>query len=93
MMDDGSLLIQVHPRSSAHHRVAEALEASLEALGVDYIDLYLMHWPQALIPDEGQPLITMQGRFASPSESPTFNETWADMEKLLDSGTHHYSAS
>lgn len=26
-------------------RVAEGLELSLQALGVDYLDLYLIHWP------------------------------------------------
>jgi glycerol 2-dehydrogenase (NADP+) len=66
--------------------VREAFDASLEALGLDYIDLYLMHWPQALIPNDDQSINTMTGRWASPTESPTFNETWADMEKLLDTG-------
>jgi glycerol 2-dehydrogenase (NADP+) len=34
-----------------HHRVAEAFEESLASLNTDYIDLYLMHWPQADAPD------------------------------------------
>ena len=29
------------------HRVREAFEDSLAALDIGYIDLYLMHWPQA----------------------------------------------
>lgn len=34
--------------SAAHHaKVAEAFETSLKNLGLDYVDLYLMHWPQA----------------------------------------------
>ena len=33
--------------SWAHHgSVREGFEASLKALDVGYIDLYLMHWPQ-----------------------------------------------
>ncbi len=32
---------------SDHHRVQEALDRSLTKLGVDYVDLYLMHWPIA----------------------------------------------
>jgi diketogulonate reductase-like aldo/keto reductase len=34
-----------------HGRVAEAFETSRKALGLEYIDLYLMHWPQAEVPD------------------------------------------
>lgn len=30
-----------------HGRVEEALDTSLAKLGVDYVDLYLMHWPMA----------------------------------------------
>lgn len=28
-----------------HHRVSEGLESSLEDLGLDYVDLYLIHFP------------------------------------------------
>ncbi|ESK94052.1 aado keto reductase [Moniliophthora roreri MCA 2997] len=63
--------------SEDHGRVAEALERSLENLGVEYVDLYLMHWPQAF---------SEKGTTLSPEESPTLVETWKMMEKLLDSG-------
>ena len=33
--------------NSDHDNVEEALNASLAALGLDYVDLYLMHWPMA----------------------------------------------
>ncbi|KAK1230492.1 hypothetical protein PQX77_006420 [Marasmius sp. AFHP31] len=36
-----------------HHRVAEAFAESLHKLNDDYLDLYLMHWPQATV--EGRP--------------------------------------
>lgn len=39
-----------HPlpfRWSHHGSVREGFEASLKSLDVGYIDLYLMHWPQA----------------------------------------------
>ncbi|EJD41241.1 Aldo/keto reductase [Auricularia subglabra TFB-10046 SS5] len=60
-----------------HHRVREGFEASLQALDIDYIDLYLMHWPQAH--DES-------GNALPPETSPTFVETWHEMEKLLETG-------
>ena len=32
-----------------HHKVEEGFETSLKNLGLDYVDLYLMHWPQAQV--------------------------------------------
>ncbi|KIK65214.1 hypothetical protein GYMLUDRAFT_220485 [Collybiopsis luxurians FD-317 M1] len=65
-----------------HGRVEEAFEESLKNLNSDYIDLYLMHWPQAGKPDNG-----IWGDVAFRlHESPTFVETWKDMERLLGSG-------
>jgi glycerol 2-dehydrogenase (NADP+) len=34
-----------------HTRVEEALNKSLELLGLEYVDLYLMHWPIAMNAD------------------------------------------
>lgn len=34
-----------------HTRVEEALNASLERLGLEYLDLYLVHWPLAMNPN------------------------------------------
>ncbi|GAA6024316.1 hypothetical protein JCM10207_009263 [Rhodosporidiobolus poonsookiae] len=59
-----------------HHRVKEALDRSLKAFGLEYIDLYLMHWPQAII----------DGSCVPYGQSPTFSETWTDMEALLSTG-------
>lgn len=56
--------------------MAEAFEGSLKALDIEYIDLFLVHWPQASI----------DGKTIKPEESPTIYETWAEMEKLLDTG-------
>lgn len=59
-----------------HHRVPEAIDASLKNLGVDYVDLYLMHWPCATDPDD--PSKTL--------ENWDFIKTWEEMQKLPATG-------
>jgi len=34
-----------------HTRVEEALDISLKSLGLDYVDLYLVHWPVGMNPN------------------------------------------
>ncbi|GJE99040.1 aldo/keto reductase [Phanerochaete sordida] len=59
-------------------RVREAFEDSLKAFGLDYIDLYLMHFPQRIAEDNSR---------AFPfEEHPNFVDVWAEMEKLLGTG-------
>ncbi|KAG8713662.1 hypothetical protein FRC09_018468, partial [Ceratobasidium sp. 395] len=58
-----------------HGSVPEAFNLSLKNLGLDYIDLYLMHWPQASDPKTE--------KFFQPEEHPTYVETWKAMEALL----------
>lgn len=59
-----------------HKRAAEALDDSLKKLGLDYIDLYLMHWPLSLNPN------------GAPNPTGADNETytdwdWVDTYKVL----------
>jgi len=61
--------------SEWHHDPGASLERSLQVSGLDYFDIFLMHWPCALTPD-GQHPLTIE-------ESPTFLETWKAMEKLV----------
>ncbi|KAJ3906646.1 Aldo/keto reductase [Lentinula edodes] len=61
-----------------HHRVKESFEESLNNLDCEYIDLYLMHWPQALEPGTNNVL--------PPEAKPTIVDTWKEMEKLLGTG-------
>lgn len=48
-----SLLRKLTPWNSSHQpdEVEAALDQSLSNLGLDYIDLYLMHWPVASTSD------------------------------------------
>ncbi|KAJ3520468.1 hypothetical protein NM688_g9158 [Phlebia brevispora] len=62
--------------NSDHHRVREAFEESLAKLNCGYIDLYMMHFPQAEI----------DGRVLGADEHPTFIDTWKEMEQLLETG-------
>lgn len=62
------------------HRPAEvrpALEQTLADLGVDYLDLYLMHWPVAFDP-------TKKGSVVD--DSVTILDTWLAMEQLVRAG-------
>ncbi|KAJ3912958.1 NADP-dependent oxidoreductase domain-containing protein [Lentinula edodes] len=75
--------------NSAHGKVREAFEESLNNLDCGYIDLYLMHWPQAGKPGQGVQSYSGEiwgNNTYRPNESPTFVETWKDMEKLLEGG-------
>ncbi|KAJ7920268.1 NADP-dependent oxidoreductase domain-containing protein [Mycena leptocephala] len=74
-----------------HHGryVERSLNESLSRLDVDYVDLYLMHWPQALTYPAGYDLPpTVEEIWTSwkLDEEHTFNETWAEMERLHASG-------
>ncbi|PSS31102.1 hypothetical protein PHLCEN_2v2358 [Hermanssonia centrifuga] len=69
-------LLGLRIQSTDHHRVQEGLEESLKKLDCEYIDLYLMHWPQAVLND----------KVIREDEHPTYVNTWKEMEKLLDTG-------
>ncbi|KAA1470661.1 Aldo/keto reductase [Dentipellis sp. KUC8613] len=59
-----------------HSHVRESFEESLQKLGVDYIDLYLIHWPNHIV----------DRKAFTPEDFPTIVDTWKEMEKLLDTG-------
>jgi diketogulonate reductase-like aldo/keto reductase len=47
--DDVFLTSKVLPKHLAYESVLEACERTLDALGTDYLDLYLIHWPNPAI--------------------------------------------
>ena len=70
-----------------HTRVEQNLDMSLKLLGLDYVDLYLMHWPVAMNPNgnhEKLPKHPDGSRDLTPERNHV--QTYKDMEKLLKTG-------
>ncbi|MEM6434789.1 MAG: aldo/keto reductase [Cyanobacteria bacterium P01_D01_bin.115] len=63
--------------------VRPALETTLANLQLDYLDLYLIHWPVALQPDAQFPLTPE--KMISLDDLPLLT-TWQAMESLVDAG-------
>ncbi len=68
-----------------HDKVEESCRKSLADLQIDYLDLYLVHWP---FPNYHPPKCDVSSR--SPNAKPYIHEkfmrTWRQMEKLVESG-------
>ncbi|KAL7311193.1 hypothetical protein PS15m_008981 [Mucor circinelloides] len=83
---------------NTHHRkeyVKSAVKASLEALGLEYLDLYLIHWPVSFInsgkPEDTPVVPTMD--YLIPKKDGVVQieevdplETWKAMEELVEEG-------
>ena len=71
--------------NDAHGRVIESCRQSLADLGLDYLDMYLVHWP---FPNFHPPGCDVSSR--SPDARPYIHEeflrTWRQMEQLVDMG-------
>ncbi|KFZ03327.1 hypothetical protein V502_11042 [Pseudogymnoascus sp. VKM F-4520 (FW-2644)] len=67
--------------------VAEGLKQSLEALQTEYLDLYLIHWPVRLVPNETSALFpTNEDGSRSVDSSWNQQDTWRRMEEVYKSG-------
>ncbi|KAE8329605.1 NADP-dependent oxidoreductase domain-containing protein [Aspergillus sergii] len=67
--------------------VAEGLQKTLDALGTDYLDLYLIHWPVRLVPNESSELLPVNpDGTRSVDRSWDQSETWRQMEEVYKSG-------
>lgn len=65
--------------------VAPAFERSLRDLRLDYLDLYLVHWP---FPNTHEPGVDVGSRDsnAKPYLHDRYMETWGELEKLVERG-------
>jgi len=81
----GDLWITSKVWNDSHGRVVESCEQSLRDLKLDYLDLFLVHWP---FPNWHPPHCDVSSR--SPDAKPyihaDYMKTWAAMESLVDRG-------
>lgn len=90
LIDDGivtreELWITSKVWNDKHNEVAEACRQSLDDLNLEYLDLYLVHWP---FPNHHPPHCDVNSRQedAVPYIHENYMRTWAQMEKLLEFG-------
>ncbi|KAF2424382.1 Aldo/keto reductase [Tothia fuscella] len=70
-----------------HSKVEENLDISLERLGLDYVDLYLMHWPVPLSKNGNNPNFpTLPDGSRDLDKSITYIDAYKSMEQLLKTG-------
>lgn len=58
--------------------VRKSCEKTIQDLQCQYLDLLLMHWPEAWEPNSGMP--------GTPDDTVSIQETWEAMEQLVDDG-------
>ena len=63
--------------------VEPALNTSLKDLGLDYVDLFLMHWPCAFNPGNEPP---NDNENSSEKANISYVDTWKAMERLMTTG-------
>ncbi|EGV63905.1 aldo/keto reductase [Yamadazyma tenuis] len=73
--------------STKHYDPESALKESLSKLGLEYVDLYLMHWPLAMNPNGNHPAIpTRPDGLRDIVYDWSFTKTWKLMEPLVEQG-------
>ncbi|PHH76753.1 hypothetical protein CDD80_1239 [Ophiocordyceps camponoti-rufipedis] len=86
-VDRRDVFVMTKVWATYNNRVAEGLEKSLKSLGLDYVDLYLVHWPVLMNPngnDEKFPTLPDGSRDIIRDWNHV--EAWKQMEALLSTG-------
>lgn len=66
--------------------VEKALDLSLSNLGVEYVDLFLIHWPVPLVPGDNLFPLREDGSRDLDFEKVHISQTWEAMEALVTKG-------
>ncbi|KAK4959549.1 H/ACA snoRNP pseudouridylase subunit [Elasticomyces elasticus] len=70
-----------------HRQPQACLDESLQRLGLDYVDLYLMHWPIPMNANGNHPLFPkLDDGSRDLDKSWSHIKTWKEMEKLTKTG-------
>jgi len=70
-----------------HRRPEECLDQTLKSLALDYVDLYLMHWPVPMNGEGNDPLFPTRPDGSRDLDTEwSYVDTWKQMEKLLATG-------
>ncbi|KAK0236978.1 NADP-dependent oxidoreductase domain-containing protein [Armillaria nabsnona] len=69
-----------------HARIVESLNESLESLGTDYVDLFLMQWPQYVVYEKDNFSPRNLNGTVRITEERNFNQSWEVIEQLLETG-------
>lgn len=83
--EDLFLTSKLHFATNSHKRVENSVRVSLESLGVSYLDLYLVHWPESSAMEDAT-----DPPWNSGNEYMQFlhrlKPTWKAMENLVEKG-------
>ncbi len=85
--DDVWITSKLWNDSHAPEDVRPALEATLDDLNLDALDLYLIHWP--VVHEKGVAMPQSPDGLVPLDERP-IRETWAAMEALVEAGLIHH---